>query len=284
MIVFSDMDGTLLTSDKQMSDATWAMLDELARRGIEFVPCTGRPLSGVFEPILAHPAVHYAVCANGASVWQLDEAAPTDASRATCILSRPLDRGIAHHINRIATGHDVTFDIFADGQCFLPRSLYERLDEFCGGDPHIAGSLRRTRTPIDVDVDVETLERIAMYWHDPADRDAIMTALDTLGGIEVTRSYAMNIEVMGEGATKGTALTWLCEHLGEPLADAWAFGDNINDIPMLQAAGHGMAMVNGEPEDREAAGAITEFDNDHDGVARTIMAALAQSSGTFLND
>ena len=68
MIVFSDMDGTLLTSDKQMSDATWAMLDELARRGIEFVPCTGRPLSGVFEPILAHPAVHYAVCANGASV------------------------------------------------------------------------------------------------------------------------------------------------------------------------------------------------------------------------
>ena len=40
MIVFSDMDGTLLTSDKQMSDAAWAMLDELARRGIEFVPCT----------------------------------------------------------------------------------------------------------------------------------------------------------------------------------------------------------------------------------------------------
>ena len=33
MIVFSDMDGTLLTSDKQMSDVTWAMLDELARRG-----------------------------------------------------------------------------------------------------------------------------------------------------------------------------------------------------------------------------------------------------------
>ena len=117
MIVFSDMDGTLLTSDKQMSDATWAMLDELARRGIEFVPCTGRPLSGIFEPILAHPAVHYAVCANGASVWQLDNGTPTDASRATRILSRPLDCDIAHRIHRIAAGHDVTFDIFADGQC-----------------------------------------------------------------------------------------------------------------------------------------------------------------------
>ena len=46
------------------------------------------------------------------------------------------------------------------------------------------------RTPIDMDIDskideVETLERIAMYWHDPADRDAIAAELDTLGGIEV---------------------------------------------------------------------------------------------------
>ena len=44
---------------------------------------------------------------------------------------------------------------------------------------------------------------------------------------------------------------------------------------MLQAAGHGTAMINAEPEDRDAADAITEFGNDHDGVARTIMAALA---------
>ena len=44
---------------------------------------------------------------------------------------------------------------------------------------------------------------------------------------------------------------------------------------MLQAAGHGMAMINAEPEDREAADAVTEYDNDHDGVARAIMAALA---------
>lgn len=70
--------------------------------------------------------------------------------------------------------------------------------------------------------------------------------------------------------SRGYASTWASR-----LADAWAFGDNINDIPMLQAAGHGMAMINAESEDREAADAITEYDNDHDGVARTIMAALA---------
>ena len=39
---------------------------------------------------------------------------------------------------------------------------------------------------------------------------------------------------------------------------------------MLQAAGHGMAMINAEPEDREAADAITEYDNDHDGVGLAV--------------
>ena len=279
MIVFSDMDGTLLTSEKQMSPATWEMLDELARRGIEFVPCTGRPLSGIYEEILAHPAVHYAVCANGASVFKLDDDAPTDTDAAECILLRPLAREAAHRVHQIAREHDVTFDIFADGKCYLPRAMYARLDEFCGGDPNIAASLKRTRTPIDTDIDeqidaVESLERIAMYWHDPADRDAIAAELNALDGIEITRSYHMNIEVMGAGATKGTALTWLCDHLGEPVADAWAFGDNINDIPMIEAAGHGCAMINAEAEDRAAADIVTEYDNDHDGVARTIMAAL----------
>ena len=134
MIVFSDMDGTLLTSDKQMGDATWAMLDELARRSIEFVPCTGRPLSGVFEPILAHPAVHYAVCANGASVWQLDDdvqrclarhAHFEPSARSRHCPSRPSHRRRPRCDLRYLRGW----------QCFLPRSLYGRLDEFCGGDP-----------------------------------------------------------------------------------------------------------------------------------------------------
>ena len=279
MIVFSDMDGTLLTSEKHMSSASWEMLDELARRGFEFVPCTGRPLSGIFGDILAHPAVHYAVSANGAAVCRLCEEDPADTARAETVYSAPLDRERALAVYEIARRHDVTFDVFADGKCYLERGLYERLGEFCGGDGNIGVSLKRTRTPVDETADVTirrvgTLERVAMYWHDPADRDAINAELRKLDGIEITRSYHMNIEVMGAGVSKGSALTWLCGHLGIPEADAMAFGDNINDIPMIEAAGIGVAMVNGEPEDRAAADVVTEFDNDHDGVARTVMARL----------
>lgn len=54
MIFFSDMDGTFLTSTKQVSDMGWRALDALAAARVEFVPCTGRPLSGIPAEVLAH--------------------------------------------------------------------------------------------------------------------------------------------------------------------------------------------------------------------------------------
>ena len=84
----------------------------------------------------------------------------------------------------------------------------------------------------------------------------------------------MNIEVMGDGVCKGTALAWLCSHLGIDVADAIAFGDNINDIEMLQVSGLGVAVANAEPEVRKAADLVAAT-NDEDGVAHVILNQLA---------
>ena len=189
----------------------------------------------------------------------------------------PLSRDTARRIWRIARRFDVTFDIFADGACLSHRDVYTRLDEFVH-DPHILSAMRATRTPVDalplelID-SVDVLERVAMYWKDPADRDAILAELARVPNIEVTRSYPMNIEVMQRGTSKGSALEWLCRELGVPVADAVAFGDNMNDISMLQAAGTGVAMANAEAAVRAAADAVAAG-NDEDGVAAFIFQML----------
>lgn len=277
MIFFSDMDGTFLTSTKRVSDESRRALDALADAGIEFVPCTGRPLSGVPAEVLAHPSVHHAVAANGAVIARLDEAEPWNTARAAVIHRAPLSRDTARRIWRIARRFDVTFDIFADGACLSHRDVYARLDEFVN-DPHILSAMRATRTPVDtlplelID-SVDVLERVAMYWKDPADRDAILAELARVPNIEVTRSYPMNIKVMQRGTSKGSALEWLCRELGVPVADAVAFGDNMNDISMLQAAGTGVAMANAEAAVRAAADAVAAS-NDEDGVAASIFQML----------
>ena len=114
------------------------------------------------------------------------------------------------------------------------------------------------------------------YWHDPNDRDRIVEAVGAIEGVALTRSYPMNIEVMDKDASKGTALDWLCRHLGIPTSKAVAFGDNFNDIEMLQVAGTGVAMDNAEHETKAAADRVCAT-NDDDGVALTILELIQRA-------
>ena len=145
-------------------------------------------------------------------------------------------------------------------------------------DPFILQSMRNTRTPVDEEPEqtiqrVDVLERVAMYWKDPADRDAILARLRSVDGIEITRSYPQNIEVMEAGTSKGTAMTWLCGHLGIDPSKATCFGDNHNDISMLELAGCGAAVCNAEREVRDAADVILAS-NDEDGVPAYILSCV----------
>lgn len=279
MIVFSDMDGTFLTTDKQVSPRAWEALDALAARGFEFVPCTGRSIAALPAELLAHPSVHFAVCSNGAVVSKLNET-HKDAQTSQVIRTAPLLRETALAIWQIARKYDVTYDVFADGYTYLNRQTYDRLDEIIE-EPNMLDLIRKARVPVDETPEetiarVGRLERITMYWRDPADRDRILEELHGIDGITVTRSFPTNIEVMDQTVSKGHALTWLCGHLGIDVADAVGFGDNINDIPMLQMAGLGVAVANAEPETQAAANRVCAS-NDEDGVANTILELLAQN-------
>ncbi|QWT17955.1 Cof-type HAD-IIB family hydrolase [Collinsella sp. zg1085] len=273
MLVFSDLDGTLLTTNKHLRPRTLAALDALAISDIEFIPSTGRSAGEIPYELKIHPAVHYVIAANGASVLALDEHDKADFDRATTLQHWPLSREHAHAVLAIARKYDVTFDVFGDGHCYLKRAWYERLHEFVSHKA-ILKSMLGTRRPLDEEPEVtiervHTLERVAMYWKDSRERDAILDELSCIEGIEVTRSYPMNIEIMEAGTSKGTAATWLCEHLGQAAADAFAFGDNLNDIEMLTAVGHGYAVANAEAEVLAHAPLCCPA-NDDDGVAQVL--------------
>ena len=249
MLFFSDLDGTFLADDKSVSAASWAALDAIAAAGGQFVPCSGRAFSGLYPELLAHPAVH-----------------------REC-LGKPRARAMYE----LARGYDVTFDVFADGECYSMRRHWERLGEYVA-DPHILESMRTTRTPVDVEIpelieQVDALERVAMYWKDPADRDALWPAAEALPQVSVVRSYPMNIEVSDARGTKGGGLLWLASYLGVDAAETVGFGDQRNDVSMIRAAGTGCAMANAEPEALAAADVVVASNNE-DGVARYIMERL----------
>ncbi|MBQ1622613.1 MAG: HAD hydrolase family protein, partial [Selenomonas sp.] len=89
------------------------------------------------------------------------------------------------------------------------------------------------------------------------------------GTLNAVRSNACYAELLMPGVTKATALVKLAEVLGVDISEVMAIGDAENDLPMLQAAGHAVAMGNAVP----AVKAACEYETsmcEADGVAQAI--------------
>ena len=89
------------------------------------------------------------------------------------------------------------------------------------------------------------------------------------GDLDVTISHPEYLEFTAPGVNKGTALEWLAARLNIPLAATMAIGDQHNDLEMLLAAGHGVAM-HGAPEAVQRAARYLAPPSEADGAARMI--------------
>lgn len=85
----------------------------------------------------------------------------------------------------------------------------------------------------------------------------------------VTRSIPWFIEVMDPKVDKGKALELVARTLGIPLEQTMAIGDSWNDVPLLRAAGFGVAMGSSPPELRAVSDAVVA-DVANDGVAEAL--------------
>lgn len=91
-----------------------------------------------------------------------------------------------------------------------------------------------------------------------------------LNGLEVSKSWENNLEIMAKDISKGNALSILANIYGYDMSEVLALGDQQNDISMIEKAGMGVAMDNADEYVKSRADFITES-NDLDGVANAIM-------------
>ena len=278
-IVALDLDGTLLDSQKRLSAANRAALERAAAKGVQIVPTTGRFFGMMPAAVRDLPFVRYAITVNGAEVYDRVE------DKIVVREEIPLDMAIG--IMEILDGFDIIYDCYRNGWGWITASLQQKAEEYTP-DEHYLRAVREFRHPVPelkahlrataAEGDVQKVMLFARREGDTTDvLDAIRREVGArFPDIRITASTRNNLELNISTANKGRALGRLAEHLGLTLANCMAFGDGLNDLTMIEAAGVGVAMANAVDEVKRAAKVVTAS-NDDDGVAKTVLEMLGSS-------
>ena len=258
-----DLDGTLLTTDKRLTEYTKEILKKAIEKGVVVLPVTGRPLNGVPKEIADFPGIRYMITSNGARV----------VKDGKTIHENLLSVEKARKILDIFEDYDTLRDIYYDGQGYMPKAFIERVGEYVSS-PAMAQYIVSTRVSVDdlrtkFEEENRKLDKIQALFNKKSEQEEAWKRVQALGDLEVTGALNMNIEVNAGGVHKGRALLWLAEELGIDREEVMAFGDGSNDLKMIEEAGIGVAMANAIPSVSDAAD-LAALSNDSDGVARII--------------
>ena len=269
-LVASDLDGTLLNKNKEITPRLFQALEKLNELGVLFVPTTGRPFGTVPQAIKELPFLKYVITSNGAAIY--------DAVEEKNIIENYLLPEAVNAVMEIARDLPVITEYFIEGKAYIAKNVYDDLTPFCLTESHVA-YIKNSRTPVEdfwaeMKQNAAVLENINLVFADMALRKETWDRLKGLGLASVTAATTKNIEITSLSATKAKALEKLCEVLGFTRENVLAMGDGDNDMPMIQFAGIGVAMANGEEHIKQAADIIAD-DCDDFGAAKILEQVIA---------
>ncbi|MDQ6816825.1 MAG: Cof-type HAD-IIB family hydrolase [Actinomycetota bacterium] len=261
-VVACDLDGTLLRSDGTLDERSRRALAGIERAGALLVLCTARPTRSMKPVAEATGHRGVAICDNGAVVWDLHS--------ESVLEEWPVEPAAAREIVGLL-------------RAALPNAAWAV--ERTSGFAHEAGYNPLWPPPDGTIVDVidelisQPAVKLMLRDHGRSADDLLKHARELVGHLaELTHSSSADVlvEISASGVSKASALARLCEQHGISSSEAIAFGDMPNDLPMLQWAGHSVAVANAHPDVLAAAGEVTA-DNDHAGVARVLERIFALS-------
>jgi len=231
-----DMDGTLLNSDKEISEANRTWIRRAADAGVMVCIATGRGRDSIAPYIEQLGLETPFVAINGSEVWR----------NADQLYSRKLIApNIIARLHRLAVEHELWYWAYGVSGVYNKDNWVRDLNR-------------------------EDWMKFCYHIEDEATLSHIAEEISTWGNLEASNSDPRNIEYNPLGVTKATGLRELCELVGFQMADIVAVGDSLNDLAMIQEAGLGIAMGNAQDAVKRAADTVA-LSNDEDGVAEIIQ-------------
>ena len=289
-----DLDGTLLTKNKELLPYTRKTVADALAAGMVVVPVTGRPITGVPVEILEIPGIRYVITSNGANTYDLEAEEPSireDAlypvlTSGSVLRKAHMSHALVRDILSIAEGSDVIREIFVRGVGYHDEKTQGLLEAKFALAPQIMAYINRSRKIIPDFEELLTdesshVENISLMFPSQNLRDRIYNKLESSFNekknplIHVLLPWLTDLEVTHILADKWLALRDLGKKLSINEEEIAAIGDGDNDRPMLHGAGLGIAMGNAPDFVKKTADMIA-LDNEHEGAACMIRRLLEE--------
>ena len=235
-LVATDLDGTFLNSQKQVSDLNREAISALKHKGILFGIASGRPVETVHAML---------------NQWGIQDS-------VSFIMG--MNGGVIYDIRRRTKEEqdmDVIFHVLVGDIRYTSKSTPETRAH--------AKLFGETEIEIDLETFLQdrTVNKLIIY-SDPAYQPKVIERSKSFRRYDcIGFSTANNLfEYCDPVINKGYGIEKLCKHFGVNLENCVAFGDEANDIQMLEKVGMGVCMKNGCEAAKAVANVVSEYTND----------------------
>ena len=260
-VVVTDLDGTLLNNQHQISGHTRRVLHNLCDHGKQLIVATGRHHVDVQGIRDALGLEIYLITANGAVVHD-----PGDR----CIYNQTIPPQLAQELIEFPRPAELELHIYRGDEWLVAQESPELLAY------HKESGFSYRLVDV-LTTDKESINKIFFVGEHEVLADLELQLLTRFGdSLSIAFSTPTCLEAMQKGVNKGNAVKAVLNLMGRDLAEAIAFGDGMNDKEMLTLVGHGVVMGNAHSRLKETLPELPQaLTNDEDGVADYLQQRFA---------
>lgn len=240
--IASDLDGTLISSDNEVSEENLDAIDRMHNAGVRFIVLTGRTLYEVPLELRHNDSIDYIIYSNGVGIW--------DRKRGL-LKNNFIDDEKAKKIFEILREYETFTEIYSGGRPYVDASkfdsehfLYYKIDK--GFIPE----MNKSRVKIPnlrkiIDDGNAKVEMFDVFFRYEKDRQECLKRLkNDFDDLFVTSSMSNNLEIVRAGNSKGNTLIEFCNKMGIDIKSVTVLGDSRNDISAFETDAKGYAVAN----------------------------------------
>ena len=251
-IIFTDLDDTLLNSEKKISSVDKEAIMRAQEAGVKFVLASGRPTFAMYDLAKELELDKY-----GSFILSFNGSIITDCRSGENIFEASLTKEDLHLMYDFAKENKTHILTYIDDEVVSEtESEYIDVEVTLTKMPH---NLTKSFKAIRISIAVK-----CMLLEEPTYLKEVEAKLKATYGdkYSIAISKPFFLEVTKLGVDKGVALRKLVETLGLKIEESIAVGDSYNDLPMLKAAGLAACVENANEDIKKVCSFISKSNND----------------------